>query len=85
MALIVLRLRNRRTKRTPLLTGEQKIQRFNYIFIDEAAIRNLEITLYHSRFPATFPEALKINANYKTKIMLWSEYLQNDIKIIDAI
>ena len=82
--MIFLGYKYRRVKKMPLLTEEQKIERYqwclrhqnfnfdNYIFVDETSIRNLEVPLYNSRLPSSYPPAIESSSKYRTKVNLWA-------------
>ena len=73
----------RRTRFAPRLTDFNKLQRFfwcqrnvnndfkNYLFVDETAVRSLEVPLYHVRQRAERPEAIKTSTKIRFKVNVW--------------
>jgi hypothetical protein len=73
----------RRTRGSPLLSDANKAERYifcknnefntfkDYLFIDEATVRMLEVPLYHIRKRGKRPEIVPHNGKAKIKINVW--------------
>ena len=60
-----------RMQRLVWCLNNQKTDFSNYIFIDEAKIRLLEVPLYHWRKKSSNPVLIHADNRYKAKINIW--------------